>query len=413
MLRSGANVAIDIIERLPAPFGLIRAGVAPDHEKTRNVSRAYARTAESPAVHYYGNVELGRDLSLEELREMYDAVVIAVGAPRDRKLGIPGEDKRNVFGSADFVGWYNGHPDFHDLDPDLDTDTVAVIGNGNVAIDIARILVRRKHTLSGTDIADYAREAIDTAPISEVYLFGRRGPVEAKFTNVELREMGHLSQAVPVVDPAQIPGAVEGGWSDRDRRLKERNLETLREFAAMDRNSKPKRVHFVFFAAPVEILGGERVEGIRLERTEVVDGRARGTGETFELACGLVIAAIGYRGSPLDGAPFDGSRGIVPSQDGRVEPGLYAVGWAKRGPTGVIGTNKPDGQTAANQIAADIEEGKGPGRAALEETLRARGVRWVTWQDWQKIDAAEIAAATGGAPRHKFATVEEMLSVLE
>ncbi len=412
-MRSDADVAIDIVERLPTPFGLIRAGVAPDHEKTRNVSRSYAATAAEDAVRFFGNVEVGKDVTIAELQEMYDAVVLAVGAPKDRKLGIPGEDKGNVFGSADFVGWYNGHPDFRNLDPDLNIDAVAVIGVGNVAIDIARILVRTGGRLDQTDIADHAKAAVTSASITDVYLFGRRGPVEAKFTNVELREMGALTLADPVVDADQIPAEVTGDWSDRDRRLRERNLATLREFAARPRGQKPKQVHFVFCAAPVEILGGDTVTGLRLERTRVESGRAVGTGETFDVSCGLVIPAIGYASHPIPGVPFNADRGRIECQDGRVAPGLYAVGWAKRGPTGVIGTNKPDGKQAAAQILEDIAAGSKPGRDALEAALAAKGVRWVSWEDWQKIDAAEQRAAQDGSPRRKFTTIAEMISILD
>ncbi len=350
---------------------------------------------------------------MAELKDMYDAVVLAVGAPKDRPLGIPGEDKKNVFGSADFVGWYNGHPDFRDLDPDLRGTTVAVIGAGNVAIDIARILVRSQRRLGDTDIADHAREAIKDSATTDVYMFARRGPVEGKFTNVELREMGALSLADPIVDAAQIPDSVEGDWPDRDRRLRERNLATLRQFAEMQTHTKPKRVHFAFYAAPVEILGGDTVEGLRLERTQVVDGRAKGTGETFELACGMVVAAIGYRSHPIPGVPFDQDQGRVKSDDGRVEPGLYAVGWVKRGPSGVIGTNKPDGKRAAEQILDDIPQGAKPGRTALEALLSQRKMRWVTWEDWQKIDAAEVGGASNAAPRRKFTSISDMLAVLD
>lgn len=426
LVQSDDNIEIDIIERLPAPFGLIRAGVAPDHEKTRNVSRAYAKTASGSQVHYYGNVEVGTDISIAELTAAYDAVVLAIGAPKDRKLGIPGEDKRGVYGSADFVAWYNGHPDLKDLDPVLDTGTAVVIGNGNVAVDIARIFGRTEDRLAETDLADHAASALASAQVTDIYMAGRRGPTEAKFTNVELREMGNLSLTAPVVDGAQLPDTVTGEWSDRDRRLIEKNLATLREFAERTASGadkdRPKRIHFLFFAAPVEILGGETVEGIRFEKTAVTDGRAIGTGETFEIACGLVLPAIGYRSMPLPGVPFNDARGVVPSDDGRVLdggtviPGLYAVGWIKRGPTGVIGTNKPDGKLAARQIAEDTG-GSGdsakPGRVALERSLQARGVRWVTWDDWQRIDAAEVARARNDAPRRKFTTVADMLSVLD
>jgi len=412
LLKQGVDCRIDIIERLPCPFGLIRGGVAPDHQSTKGVTRAFERTALEEPVRYYGNVEVGRDLSLDDLRQRYDAVVLAVGAPLDRPLGIPGEDKRGVIGSAAVVGWYNGHPDFRDLDPPLDTEAVAVIGNGNVAIDIARVFVKTEAELATSDLPDHVARAVRASPLTDVYMFGRRGPIEAKFTNVELREMGRLEDCHPVVDPGQLPDEVTGDWSTRDRRLRERNLATLKEFTTLEAGGKRKRVHFAFYAAPVEILGGERVEALRLERTQVVDGRAVGSGDFYEVACGLVIPAIGYRSQPLDGVPFDERAGLVPNDDGRVADGLYAVGWVKRGPTGVIGTNKPDGETAAVQIAEDFAAGAKPGREALEALLSERGVRWVTYADWQAIDRAEIAAAAEGAPRRKFVTVDEMLAVL-
>jgi len=414
LLKSDADCQIDIIERLPAPHGLIRYGVAPDHQTTKNVSRSFDRTAADANVRFFGNVEVGGLVSLDELKAMYDAVVLAIGAPQDRTLGIPGEDKKGVIGSAAFVGWYNGHPDFVDIDPCLDTETVAVIGNGNVAIDVARVLVKTRQEMAPSDITDYAIEAIQAAPIRDVYMFGRRGPVEAKFTNVELREMGRLENCHPVVDPAQLPAEIGELENDRDRRLKERNLATLREFTTLDPAGKEKRVHFAFFAAPVEILGGERVEGLRLERTRVDEaGRAVGGGEFFEIACGLVVPAIGYRSQTGLGAPFDERRGIVVNQDGRVGDGVYAVGWIKRGPTGVIGSNKPDGRAAAEQILEDCGAGGKPGRTALEAHLRKNGACIVDYEAWGKIDAAEVAAAREPSPRRKFVTVGEMLAVLD
>lgn len=412
LLESGTDCTIDVIERLPTPFGLIRGGVAPDHQSTKRVQKAYERTALHERVRYFGNVEIGRGVSLAELRDIYDAVVLSVGAPFDRKLGIPGEDKRGVFGSAAFVGWYNAHPDFRDLEPDLNTSGVAVIGNGNVAIDIARVLVKTRAEMTTSDLPDYVANAVDASPIRDVYMFGRRGPNEAKFTNVELREMGELENCHPVVDPSQLPDSVTGEMSDRDRRLREKNLATLREFLALQPGVKAKRVHFAFFAKPVEILGGERVEGLRLERTKVVDGRAVDTGEIFEIKCGIVLPAIGYTAEPIEGAPFDRKAGVVVNADGRVEAGLYAAGWVKRGPTGVIGTNKPDGDVAAAHILEDLGQGGKPGRAAFEVLLSRKGIRPVSYQDWKKIEAAEIAAAPQGAPRRKFARIADMLAVL-
>jgi len=410
LVASGADISVDIIERLPTPFGLIRAGVAPDHQTTKNITRKFTKTLESKKVRYFGNVEIGRDISLAALREIYDAVVLAIGAPMDRKAGIPGQDKAGVYGSADFVGWYNGHPDFIDLGPDLHVSAAAVIGVGNVAIDVARLLVRTKKELAEADIPDYAEQAILKSAIQDVHIFGRRGPVEAKFTNVELREMGTLENAELEVDGGHIPLSV-GDLPERDKRLKERNLETLRQYSERPLGVKPKRVHFGFYASPVEILGGEKVEGLRLERTSVEDGKAVGSGEYFEIECGLVVAATGYRSAALEGAPFDEKSGTIPNDDGRVEDGLYAAGWVKRGPSGVISSNRPDGKSVADHILADSEPKK-PGRNALEKHLQEKNVRSVSVEEWKKIDAAEINNAQGKHPRKKFVTVQEMLDAL-
>ena len=415
LVKSGSECRIDIIERLPCPYGLIRFGVAPDHEKTKNVMRAFAKTASHENVNYYGNVGVGKDIGLNEIRELYDAVVLAVGAGSDRAVGIPGEDKKGVFGSATFVNWYNGHPDCRNLDPDLNVGEAVVLGNGNVAIDVARVLVKTRAEMAATDLPDYAAQPIQASPLKDVYMVGRRGPNEAKYTNVELREMGHLENCVPQLDAAQVPASVQGEMSDRDRRLTEKNLATERGFLDRKPDEKPKRVHFVFYAQPVEILGDAQVTGVRFERTEVRDGRAIGLGKFFEIPCGLVIAAIGYTSRPVANTPFDEQGGIVRNEDGRVADGLYAVGWIKRGPSGVIGTNKPDGKLAAEQILAD-HGAKGSGkssRAELETLLAKRGVRAVSFAEWQTIEAAEISNAREGAPRKKFVTVGEMLAPLD
>jgi ferredoxin--NADP+ reductase len=412
LLKLAPDCRIDIIERLPTPFGLIRGGVAPDHQKTKNVWRAYEKSALQPAVRFFGNVEVGRDVTIDELKGMYDAVVLAVGSPLDRNLGIPGDDKTGVFGAASFVGWYNGHPDFRGLDPNLDVKAAVVIGNGNVAVDCARVLAKTPEEMAATDLTDYAAAAIHKSPLADIYMCGRRGPGDAKFTNVELREMGELRDCAPVVDATQLEDGVPAELDDRDRRLRERNLETLREFTGQKPGGRKKRLHFLFYASPVEVLGGDRVEGIRMERTAVENGRAVGSGEYFEIPCGLVIAAIGYDGTPFPGVPFDEKRGVVVHDNGRIGDGVYAVGWIKRGPTGVIGTNKHDGDLAAEQILADTVQSGKPGGEALESHLRRKGVRWVSYAEWKKIDAAEIANAQLGAPRRKFSSIAEMLALL-
>ncbi len=410
LAKSGADCTIDLIERLPAPFGLIRYGVAPDHETTRKVSRAFDKTARGDKVAFFGNTEVGRDLSLDELRGMYDAVVLAVGAPHDRPLTVPGADKKGVHGSAAFVGWYNGHPDFRDLNPDLNVKAAAVIGVGNVALDVARLLVRTKPELEATDMAQYAIDAIAASPIADVYLLGRRGAQFAAFTIGELREMGELDGASIVIDAASLPTSFDDVPED-DRRIQQKMVEMLRGFAELPKD-RPKRVHFRFNSAPKEVLGsGGKVEGLRIEKMRTENGRAVGTGETEDLPVGLVVAAIGYRAPKIDGAAFDEQKGLYTNTGGVIAPGLYAVGWAMRGPSGVIGTSKIDGQTVAKHI---VETGGGakPGRAALEKLLSERKSGRTSYADWDKIDAAEIARARPGAPRGKFPSVEEMLAVL-
>ncbi len=406
------DVRIDIIERLPTPFGLIRAGVAPDHQTTKKVAKRFQETALRETIHYYGNVEIGRDVSIAELRDRYDAVILAVGSPADRSLGIVGESKKGVHGSTAFVGWYNGHPDFRDLEPNLNTRTAVIVGNGNVALDVARVLVKSKAEMAVSDLPDYASASIHYSTISDVYILGRRGPAEAKFTNVELREMGRLEECALLVESVLDPPSSKD-LSDRDRRLIEKNLSTFREFIDRKAADQPKRVRFKFFTAPTEIVGDERAEGIRVEQMRLEDDRAVGTGEFSLISCGLIVVAIGYRGLPFDGIPFDPNRGLIPNVDGRIANGLYAVGWAKRGPTGIIASNRPDGINCAEQIRKDIRKGTKPGRDWLKRTLSERGVRAVSFDDWLEIDAAETASAVGPAPRRKFTTFAEMLAVID
>src|SRR5262249_44413431 len=287
VLEKWADCTVDIVEKLPTPYGLIRYGVAPDHAKTKSVSKSYEKLALDPRVRFFGNIEVGHDVSVAELRQRYDAVVLATGCSTDKKLGIKGDDKQGVLGVASFVNWYNGHPAARWLDPDLNTESVVVIGIGNVAVDVARVLVKTPEEMAHTDLMEHAAHVIHKSPIKQVYMVGRRGPLHAQFTNVELREMGHLKDAAAVVDPAQLPDGqpedAKAEFSDRQLRLIQRNVDTLREFTKIALGARRKRVHFVFFSNPVEILGGERVAGVRFERTRVEKGRAVGTGQFYEI----------------------------------------------------------------------------------------------------------------------------------
>lgn len=423
ILRKRPDARIDIIDRLPTPFGLVRAGVAPDHQGTKNIVRQFERTFGKDGIRFVGNVTVGRDVALSDLRAAYDAVLLAVGAPVDRRLGLEGEDLEGVYGSAAFVGWYNGHPDVAALSPRLpDGDgpgAVAVVGNGNVALDIARILAKSEGELGTSDLCRHAQDAIARAPIRDIYLIGRRGPVEASFTSAELGELGHLERARPVVDPKALDGADASTVADpKARKVKEKNLEILRAFATGDdRDDDALRIHLLFNTAPKAITGRDgRVTALTVERTEVTDGRAVGTGETRDLPVSTVLTAIGYRCAQIAGAPVDARTGIVTNTDGVVEDGLYVVGWAKRGPSGVIPTNRADSMEVAKHVLAQLEgiaEGTGkPGPAVLDAKLAEAGIRATCFDDWRQIDAAETARATDGRPREKFTSIEAMLAAL-
>jgi ferredoxin--NADP+ reductase len=404
----GDEVRVDIIDRLPVPFGLIRTGVAPDHQSIKGVSRRYEATALTDTVRFVGDVTIGQDVSIDELRDLYDAVVLATGAPHDRPLDVPGAKLPGVVGSAAFVGWYNGHPDYADLAPPLDGPAV-VIGNGNVALDVARILAKCEDEFAGSDIVGHALTALKAAKVDAITLLGRRGPHQIAMTPKELGELGDLACAVPVVEPDDLPPLDADAALDPGQR---KSVNHLRNFAVADHADKPIRIVFDFFAMPVAIEGDGKVERVVIERTAIgLDGTARGTGERYEVPARLVVSCIGYRTPPIEGVPYDDRSGRFANDDGRVLPGLYAVGWARRGPTGTIGTNRPDGFAIAEKIAADIGDGAGKaGRAGLDTLLGDRGVDVVTFRDWQKIETAENAAAREGSPREKFTSVEAMLA---
>jgi ferredoxin--NADP+ reductase len=411
LLSADLPVEVDMIERLPTPWGLVRLGVAPDHPKLKSVSRAFERIADQPGFRFLGNVEVGRDLGPADLVRLYDAVIYAVGAQTDRRLGIPGEDLPGSWPATEFVAWYNGHPDYQQLEFALDVERAVVIGNGNVALDIARMLALTHEELAPTDATDSSIAAIAAAQVREIVVVGRRGPAQASFTTPELHEMGELAGADVVVDPADLEGAEAKDTNS------ERNLVVLREFAAREPEGKPRRVVFRFFRSPVAILGGERVEAIELVRNELDENeRAVPTEEHETLPCGLVFRSVGYRGVELPGVPFDSASGTIPNERGRVEPGVYSAGWIKRGPTGVIGTNKKDATETVELLLEDAAAGRlGPKpdatAGAVDALLAERGVRVVEYAGWCAIDEAERSAGEkGGRPRVKLCSWDELLA---
>jgi ferredoxin--NADP+ reductase len=408
LLASDLEVEVDMIERLPTPWGLVRLGVAPDHPNIKAVSRAFEKIAAQPGFRFFGNVELGRDVSHEELMRIYDAVVYAVGAQTDRHLGIPGEELAGSWAATEFVAWYNGHPDFQSIPFDLDVERAVVVGAGNVALDVARMLALAPEELAPTDTTDRAIAAINDSPIREIVLLARRGPAQAAFTTPELKEMGELADADVIVDAADLEGAVATDTNS------ERNLEVLREYAAREPAGKRRAVVFRFCVSPVEIRGGDRVEEIEIVHNELVDGGARAvpTDRHETIPCGLVFRSVGYRGVPLPGVPFDEEACVIPNDRGRVEPGLYAAGWIKRGPTGVIGTNKKDATETVELVLEDARAGllHRDSDERLESLLAGRGADVVMYGGWVAIDLEErMRGEPHGRPRIKLCSWDELL----
>ena len=412
----GDQVRVDIFDMLPVPYGLIRTGVAPDHQSIKGVSRRYEGTALSDNVRFVGNVTIGEDISIAELQGLYDAVVLATGAPNDKPAGIPGEGLQNVFGSAAFVGWYNGHPQFAGLDPQLNGKTAVIIGNGNVALDVARILAKTQDEFAGSDIVGHALHALESSTIERIVILGRRGPHQIAMTPKELGELAHLTRACPRVNPADLPPVGDDAVLEPGQR---KSVNHLRSFAAIPeefRSDKAQEIEFDFFASPRNILGEDRVTGIEVERTMLDStGRASGTGEIYTIDCSLIVTCIGYRTSPIPGVPFEESAGRFANDEGRIIPGLYCVGWARRGPSGTIGTNRPDGFGVVEKIAEDISSGAlgnggKKGRPGFDELAAVRNLDVVTFRDWKKIEEAETARARAGAPREKFVDVAAMIA---
>ena len=423
------NVQVDVYDRLPTPWGLVRGGVAPDHPNIKAVSRVYEKTAAHPEFRFYGNVEYGTQVTHEDLHARYHAVIYAVGAQTDRRMGIAGEDLPGSWAATEFVAWYNGHPDYRDLEFDLSCERAIVVGNGNVAADVARMLALTREELAATDVADHALEVLAESNIREIVVLGRRGPAQAAFTNPELLELGEMTDADVVVDPRDVEidplsrGSLESEAASGTSR---KNVEILTGYADRALEGKRRRIALRFLVSPLELLGQERVEGIRICRNELRDEgtglRACSTDTIEELGCGIVFRSIGYRGTPVEGLPFDEARGTIPHEAGRILDsdgaplrGDYVVGWIKRGPSGIIGTNKRDAQETVDELLEDLDAGRlnepaDPSRDALEELLAERAPDHVTYSGWEAIDAAEKAAGEPhGRPRVKLTRTEELL----
>ncbi len=440
----GREIEVDMFERLPTPWGLVRSGVAPDHPKIKSVTRIYEKTAAHPRFRFFGNVELGRDVSRDELAERYHAIVYATGSPTDRPLGIPGEELPGSHAATDFVGWYNGHPDFCEHDFDLSCERAVVIGNGNVALDVARMLTLSHDELAVTDVADHALEALDASEVREIVVVGRRGPAQAAFTNPELLELGELADADVIVHPQELERALAVSDPHMDP-TSERNVAVLRDYAQRAPAGKSRRIVLRFLLSPVELIGdGDGVHSVVLARNALQTAggalRAVPTGEKETIEAGIVLRAIGYRGVALPGVPFDERSATIPNEagrvlsdgsdgdgtdgqeggggeGGRVRAGEYAVGWIKRGPSGVIGTNKKDAQETVDALLEDLAadthlQPQDPDPQAIEDLLRERVDALVTYEGWSSIDRHEQALGEPqGRPRVKLTRIDELLRV--
>ena len=427
-------IEVDLYDRLPTPFGLVRNGVAPDHQKIKSVTAAFDRIAANPRFRFFGNVELGRDISVDDLKDHYHQILYSTGAQTDRPLGVPGDDLIGSHPATEFVAWYNGHPDYRDCEFDLSQERVAVVGVGNVAIDVARILCRTPDELLKTDIADYALEQLRESRVREVHILGRRGPAQAAFTAPEAKELGELADCDTIVLPeeAELDPLSQASLAGADR-AELRKVEIIQELSRRQPTGKSKRLVLRFLVSPVELIGDAdgRVRQMRLVRnvlyaTDAGSLRPRATDHFETLDVGLVFRSIGYRGVPLPGVPFHDSWGVIPNAGGRVldpatqEPllGQYTAGWIKRGPTGVIGTNKPDAAETVENMLADARAGRvlAPTQAtaaAAEALVGGRQAHVVTYADWRRLDALELShGKEQGRPRVKFTRVDDMLAAL-
>jgi len=426
--RQEINIKVDMFDKLPVPYGLVRYGVAPDHFKIKNVTKVFEKTAFKPKFSFFGNVSVGKDITLFELNKFYDAIVFAYGAESDRRLGIKGEDLACSYTATEFVAWYNGHPDFQDRQFDLSHEVAVIVGNGNVALDVARVLCKTTEELEKTDICEKALEVLSESNIKEVHLYGRRGPLQAAFTAKEIREMGDLADCYPVIDPQdlELNGSSQIELEDPSNAGHKKNYEILKRFTSIAPNDRKRKFVMHFYRSPVEITGKNAVEKAKFEINQLSGEpnkqKVRGTGKFEEIDCGLFFRSVGYSGVPIEGLPFSEQSGVVPNQAGRVKDsekiytGWYVAGWIKTGPIGVIGTNKPSSEETVRSIVEDIgnlNPCKVPSTDELIKFLKEREVKMVTFEDWKAIDAAEVQRGSIlGKPREKFAQVAGMLSAI-
>ncbi|MEU4251100.1 FAD-dependent oxidoreductase [Amycolatopsis sp. NPDC026612] len=421
--KSAADVSIDLFERMPAPFGLIRYGVAPDHPRIKGIVTALEKVLSKPNIRLLGNIDYGTDIKLDELREFYDAVIFSTGASADRALDIPGIDLDGSYGAADFVSWYDGHPDAPHSWP-LTASSVAVLGVGNVALDVARVLAKTADELLATDIPDNVHQGLKASPVTDVHVFGRRGPAQAKFTPLELRELDHSPNVEVIVSPEDIEFDEGSIAALRASKQIDMVVKTLQEWAIREPGSRPRRLHLHFFHSPAEVLGADgRVTGLRTERTELTgDGSVRGTGEFHDWDVQAVYRAVGYLSSHLPELPFDHAAGVVPNQAGRVLdldenqlPGVYVTGWIKRGPVGLIGHTKGDAAETIASLLSDADTLAAPKHAAPDailDFLATRGIPFTNWDGWGRLDAHEKAlGSAAGRERIKVVEREEMTRI--
>lgn len=428
-------VEVDLYDRLPTPFGLVRAGVAPDHQKIKSVTKLFDRVAQRSGFRFFGNVEIGKDISVAELQDYYHQIIFTTGAQTDRYLNIPGADLKNHHPATDFVAWYNGHPDFRNYEFDLTQERVAVIGVGNVAIDVARILARTTEELAATDIADHALEALAKSNVKEIIVIGRRGPAQAAFTTPEIKEMGKLADCDIYVLPEEgkLDALSEKALADSSDRGTARKVEIIQSYAGKEPTGKSRKMTFRFLVSPTEMFGNEAGEVTSMQMvknelyaTDAGTLRPRATDNYETIDVGLVFRSIGYRGVPLEGVPFNDNWGVILNDKGRVIDGAtkqpvlgeYTAGWIKRGPSGVIGTNKPDALETVEQMITDWRNGRilnpsHPDAADITAFLDSHKPDYFTYADWQKLDAIEVAKGEAqGRPRVKFTTVDEMLQAV-